>query len=385
MYNYNRGTKYLNAGNSLKALQFYRKCLKENTGFKELYVNMGNCYRLLDNDHKAIESYELANDLEVPFASGEKGRYSLAFNNLGLMHYTYGDVALAKKCYYMALELQPVYGEASWNLANAELKESNCAIGWDLYEYRFDRGIGSVAMNLGTLPRWDGASSGRKITIMAEQGLGDKIMFARYLPLVAKFFSEIEVVCHESLDTFYTGYSISRVPTGDCYMPLCSLPRFFGVVGPQTYTHFSAHEFSKEKLNIGVVCSGSATHANTRNRNCPGGYMSRLSDYGNLYGLNPSDPKLQRVKALAPKTWSDTASYLLGLDIVVSVDTSIVHLAGTLGIPTIMVQPLKETDFRWGTGGQNVWYPSVDVVQNNNNWEQAFEVVRAKLAAVCTK
>jgi ADP-heptose:LPS heptosyltransferase len=67
------------------------------------------------------------------------------------------------------------------------------------------------------------------------------------------------------------------------------------------------------------------------------------------------------------------------MDVIVSVDTSIVHLAGSLGVPTIMVQPLMETDFRWGSGEETAWYQSVSIVPNRNNWDEVFAVVRKKL------
>jgi hypothetical protein len=128
---------------------------------------------------------------------------------------------------------------------------------------------------------------------------------------------------------------------------------------------------------IGVVWSGSATHANNHNRSCFGTYMRDLGDLGTLYSLNPGERHIQGVVPMRSASWDSTIALVAELDLVITVDTAIVHLCGSMGIPTIMIQPLCETDFRWGNvEGPNYWYPSVDIV-NNNSWDAAFVRVRA--------
>lgn len=373
---FNRGTKYLHAGKYTKAISCFKKQARTNS-FKELWLNMGTAYRHIDPS-RVLECYLKAARDDVPFANGSFGPYTLAYNNIGLHAYAEGKDAEAIEFYTAALTIDPLYGEAVWNYANAELRSTNCVSGWDKYEYRFNRGVGSTAIDT-SLPTWDGQTRGDCIVVLSEQGLGDKIMFGRYLSCLKEYFTEVVIVCHESLDCIYAPYKCVRNSSGyNLTIPICSLARIFGIVSERWLDgKFPKYTFPTSGLNIGVCWSGSKTHANDHNRSCSSHYMSELCAYGNLYSLNPDAGSARSVTALKPKDWAETASYLLGLDLVVSVDTSIVHLAGTLGVPTIMVQPLRETDFRWGNGKQpNVWYNSVICVANNNNWDTTFANVK---------
>lgn len=376
---YNRGTKYLEKGNYLKALSCFKK---EKHSFKELYLNMGNCYRGLGDYTLARECYLESNSSEVPSASGKYGPYSLALNNLGMIAYGLGDDALATSYYRACLTLDPLHYDAIWNLGNAELRSTNCANGWNLYEYRFKRNSGAVTIEKYGIT-WDGVTCGDSIVVLAEQGLGDKIMFSRYLKYLGKYFTEVYVQCHPSLDVFYSSYKIVRSASssGATYsIGICSLASIFGVVNVDGWLDgkFEAHDF--DGFNIGVVWAGSPTHVNNGNRSCPSSYFRDLNRYGNVYSLSPDAMAVKGITALNPRTWAETASYVLGLDLVVSVDTSIVHLCGTLGVPCIMVQPLLETDFRWGNGSAaNVWYDSVVVVSNPNSWDLTFAKVHKML------
>lgn len=376
---FNKGTKYLEKKNYLKAISCFKK---EENKFKELYLNLGNCYKMLDNLPKAMECYLLAANDSVPFANGSYGNYALAYNNIGLCEYTVGDDASAMQFYSAALTINPLYGEAIFNYGNACLRSSDCTEGWDHYEYRFKRGPGSVRIDT-SVPTWDGQTRGDRIVVLTEQGFGDKIMFARYLSLLESYFDEVVIMCHPSLDCLYP-YKCVRSTLGfSVSVPLCSLPRFFGIVSENWLDgRFKAHRYNTP-FNIGVCWSGSPTHANDRNRSCSSNYFSSLSSYGTLYNISPDPKVVKNVTPITSMTWSETASYLLGLDLVVSVDTSIVHLAGTLGVPCIMVQPLHETDFRWGNArvaefGNNPWYRSVMVVPNTG-WDSTFAIVDKKL------
>jgi hypothetical protein len=370
----------LEAGKYTKAAQLFREQLQTNQ-FKECYLNLGNCYRYLNQDSKALECYLKAASGGVPFANGTYGPYPSALNNIGLLEYARNNLSVAEDFYRGALALDPLYGECIWNLGNCQLKGSNSVTGWDMYEYRFNRGAGSVVIDR-TIPRWDGFSCGKSICVLTEQGTGDKIMFGRYLALLREYFAEVIVCCHPSLNCFYQGYRCVEVPQGEFSIPLCSLPRIFGVVSVANYLSGSAHDFGPGR-HIGVVAKGSKTHANDYNRSIETYQFARFSRYGKLYSLNPADKPHAKIASLQPRTWQETIDYVLGLDLVVTVDTSIVHLAGTLGIPCVMMQPSRDTDFRWGLPGvQNPWYKSVFVVDNYNSWDTTLDNAE-KLVALC--
>lgn len=384
---YNRGTRYLEKGNYTKALQCFKKQAVTHS-FKELHLNMANAYRGLMQPNKALEMYKLANDSAIPFANGTfSENYALALNNIGLLAYACGDDETAIQHYKTALTLDPLHFDAIWNYASALLRSTNCAseTGWKAYEYRFKRSGKAVPFDL-TKIVWDGISSGRGICVQTEQGIGDKIMFGRYLRRLTEYFEFIDVVCHPSLDVFYSDYNVVRSvseSSANCTIGICSLAQwFFGTVDERYLDgKFVAKEFDKKKFNVGVVWSGSTTHANNHNRSCPSYLFSGLAGYDiKLYGINPADANAKNIENISSKDWATTASTLLGLDVVVSVDTAIVHLCGTLGVPCIMIQPTWETDFRWGKeGDKNVWYKSVDVI-HNHGWEKSIAKVSKLLA-----
>lgn len=387
---YNRGTKYLEKNNYVKALQFLKR---EPLNFKEKFLNMGNCYRGLNNVPKAVEYYLLANDSAVAFADGSySAEYTLALNNLGMICYAENDDQTALELYSRALAIDPLYYEALWNYSNAYLRTGfsgvsiNWSKGWSMYEYRFKRASGAVVVEK-FLPRWDGSSSGTTIVVLTEQGLGDKIQFGRYIHLLREKFSRVVVQCHPTLDCIFSDFEICRTSEGfnGVCVPLCSLAGIFWERHPPAtwlVNKFKALELNETK-NIGVVWSGSTTHANNLNRSCPSSYFSGLSNFGRLYSLNPSAGPGKNIEKYTGKSWSDTAALCLALDVVVTVDTSIVHLCGSLNVPCIMIQPLRETDFRWGNlPGKtitNYWYPSVTVVNNPGSWDTTFDTVHQLL------
>lgn len=391
MHNYNRGTKYLEKGNHIKALQFLKK---SEGSFKEKYLNMGNCYRLMNDYDKAAECYILANSADVPYADGHHSQmYTLALNNLGMLEYAAGLDDNATAFYRHALTMDPLYYDALWNLSNSVLRryfsssvgsEEDWVLGWKLYEYRFKRNIAEKDIRT-EIPQWDGVSSGNTIVVQTEQGLGDKIMFGRYLPLLKEKFARVVVQCHPSLDCLYDDYEIVRSVAeepGAIGIPICSLAGIFGLVNEKWLEgKFNARKFG-EGLNIGCVWSGSTTHLNNANRSCDVSYFRDLSSFGNLYSINPGCRVPKGITDISSTSWSDTASTVLGLDVVVTVDTSIVHLCGTLGVPCIMIQPLKATDFRWGLGHRDTpWYSSVTILENKG-WNAVFAEVRKELECI---
>lgn len=381
---FNRGTKYLQKGENAKALSYYKK--QEKIGkFKELYLNMGNAYKLLGNNKKAMDCFLLAASPNMPFLDGSTKPYSLAYGNIGFMEYLFGNDEMSMEFYRAALTIDPLYGEGIWNYGNACLRASNSTKGWQYYEYRFNRGVNSTKIDT-SVPRWDGKSSGSRIVVITEQGYGDKIMYGRYLPYLEKYFSEVVVCCHPTLNCLYTYETVSDCSGFDVSIPLCSLAGIFGLVEENWMDgRFKAYRYDTTK-NIGVCWNGSPNHANNDNRSCASSYFSSLNRFGTLYSISPDPKVVKNILPITSRDWAETASYVLGLDLVISVDTSIVHLAGTLGVPCIMIQPTQETDFRWGPAfpneepyfGNNPWYKSVMVVPNRG-WDVAFKIVESKI------
>jgi ADP-heptose:LPS heptosyltransferase len=103
-----------------------------------------------------------------------------------------------------------------------------------------------------------------------------------------------------------------------------------------------------------------------------------LTKYGTLYCLTPGFKGTKHINALDINSWEDTCEAIEAMDLIITVDTSVAHLAGCLGKECWMLQPLKDTDFRWGLdsmGSKNDWYDSVKVFRNPNSWDVVFKQV----------
>lgn len=396
--NYNRATRYLEHKRYDKALQFFRR---QPESFKEKYLNMGNCYKFTGFPMKAYEYYLKAADPGVPFSDGVTKDYDLAINNIGLMEYAFGNDEAAVRCFEKGLLIAPDNHNIRWHLGLAQLRQvfSNKAVDKETafvnYDYRFYLPTNKTAIDA-CYERWDGVSSGESIIVLAEQGLGDKIQWNRYAVLLKRYFKRVVLQIPECLWPLFPGWEVctdrSTIQPCTHSVPLCSLTRYFDVSSaPHDYLpHVKPFAFDSSKLNIGIVNSGSTGHKNDYNRSCNISYFSNLtrSNSVQLYNLQPDAKPARNIVNLNPRSWLETCSYVEGLDLIISVDTSIVHLAGTLNVTCWMIQPLMDTDFRWGDssmGTNNVWYPTVKVVRNENNWDAVFGVVKETLSDFSSK
>ena len=388
MQDFNRGTKYLEKHNYAKAAQFFRRQLAVEP-FKECWLNLGNALNKLHKPTEACAALLQAADYNIPFLSGHVGPYPDAYNNLGLLAYAHNHSAQACEYFKFALQYDPLHYDAQFNLSIALLREfcsnqlDDCSVAWRLYQARFKRPK-PTRIDL-SIPLWDLHTPGSVCVVMSEQGLGDHIQFARYVPQLEHYFGTVIFECDKQLHSLFPQLTC----VGDIHapgvvgIPLLDLPARFGVVGGAHLRGVhKPHEFTKTRLNIGVEWSGSPTHANDYNRSCAPGYFAQLAKFGNLYSIRPNAPAVPGVTALNAQSWKQSAELVAGLDLVITVDTSLVHLAGSLGVKTWLLQPLSNTDFRWGNpsmGSNNIWYDSVEVIRNPDSWPRVFEQVQQKL------
>lgn len=387
----------MNKNNYVKALQFFKK---ETVVSKELYLNIGGCYKNLGEDKKAFDYYSLAADHNVPFYDGSFGPYDLALNNLGLMYYMVDRDDLAIEYYLRGLEVNPKFHSCRWHLGISQYRQYLTSRDETLkntatinYDFRFYQTSNYTRVDT-TLPRWDGVSSGTSVVVLAEQGIGDKFQWLRYARLLEKHFDKVWIQIPECLHEMYSDYnvvtSVADTDATHC-VPLCSLTRYFNIdAAPHNYlTKPAAHNFNTSKLKIGIVATGSSSHLNDKNRSCGiHHFLGLVADNVVLYNLTPGAREVKGIESLNPKSWLETASYLVGLDLVISVDTSVVHLAGILETPCWVLLPTKDTDFRWGSGtlgSSNPWWPTVKVFRNPGDWSTVFKVVKELLKNVNSK
>ena len=386
---YNRATKYLEKNNYKKALPMFKQVIKDFP-CKEGYTNLGNCHRGLGQDKEMFKCYETALRDDIPFLDPTSQTHLHAMNNLGLAHYMYGNDEKAIHYYTKAIKLKEDFWEAWWNCSTAILRQASSGNidkfpeGWEMYKARFLKG-GAIKLknDREDLMFWDTKSNGRAILVLTEQGIGDNIMFGRYLSELAKKFEKVYVQCDPSLDWIFKDYTCVR-NASDCdaevAYPICSLGECFPLLDSKWISSNEKFEFGPG-LNVGIVWSGSNTHANNAYRSVPIGYFSALSKYCNLFSLNPMFKGNKYVKPLPIQSWADTAKYIAGLDLVISVDTSVIHLVGSMGCEGWLLQPYKETDFRWGNGVKHsVWYDTIEVFENKQDWSELFARVEERLS-----
>lgn len=389
---YNKATALLNKGNYKKALPLFKEVIKVYP-CKEAYTNIGNCYRALGQDKEMFVSYKTALEPNVPYLDDNSATHLHALNNLGLAYYMYGNDAEAIKLYTRAIKEKDDFWEAWWNCSTAKLRQASStgegfAEAWEMYKARFLKNDPVKLKNKRPgLEYWDTTSSGDAIVILVEQGIGDSIMFGRYLSLLP--FTRVYVQCDPSLEPIFSDFICVRDASDIeeeslVAYPICSLGECFLDIPPGDWLKgkFGARNFDASSLNIGIVWSGSPTHANNAYRSINIERFHRLSSVANLYSLTPGFKGNRHVHALPIKTWTDTAEYINGLDLVIGVDTSVMHLCGSLGVPGLLLQPYKETDFRWGAipapsvvSTSSVWYDSIRVINNPQSWETVFDRV----------
>jgi hypothetical protein len=330
----------------------------------------------------------------VPFADGTRGQYPMALNNLGLLQYSQGSDDMAIAYYKQALQKDPLLKDAIWNHASASLRkfcsneEVDADTAWQMYSYRFKREVNTTALDK-SVPMWDMHSKHKSVIVLAEQGYGDKLHFGRYIQLLYNYFDVVYIQCNEDLNCFFANIAkpfnigLAALSGAEVAIPIGSLAQKFGVVdGAWLRNKFQPRVFDNTKLNIAIEFQGSPSHTNDRNRSCSPAYFQPLRKYANLYTVRSGAPQQPGVVALNSQSWQESAEIVCGLDLVISVDTSIVHLAGSLGKPCWMLQPLCETDFRWGNdsmGFDNIWYSSVQVFRNPRNWQVVFKAVEQQL------
>lgn len=395
---YNKGTSYLEKGNIRKAHIHLTRALKKFQ-FKEGYVNLGNVYRCQCNYKEMFKCYKAAVDPKMPYLQPPQNikadTLQHAYNNLGLAYYMIGDDSTAEKYYHMALARDEEFWECVWNLSTCLLRRASAGetelfpTAWSMYNARFLKSSPVVPKNRKEgLQYWVPGTHVDSIIVLAEQGIGDNIMFGRYLAELSEY-GRVIVQCDNTTRDIFSDYECVNDASECSAMwayPMCSLAGALGGMpaGDWLRGKFGTREFG-DGFNVGIVWAGRPTHANDHNRSVSLGRFSRLAKYANLYSLSPGFKSTSLVTGLDLRSWTDTAVAINGLDLVIGVDTSVMHMCGSLGARGWLLQPAYETDFRWGTGGRSVWYNSIDIYENPGDWAEVFSRIEKDLADVTYK
>jgi|WetSurSiteA1Bulk_404760.scaffolds.fasta_scaffold02809_4 tetratricopeptide (TPR) repeat protein len=359
---YNKGTDCFHKGKYDKAIKLLKQSININPT-KEAHLNMGAAYKQIGDLKKALVCFETSLKLD--------NNYALALNNVGLIHHMWNREETAFDYFEKALTVDPDYADAGWNRALSVLKRAcsgNLDLfkdGWMGYEWRFHKST-PVELSHTDKPRWLGETDGT-VLVMTEQGIGDNIMFMRYLPYIADHV-KIIIQVPDTLKVFFSGYettNTSEIPH-DYYVPICSLGAYFNEIPYGKYLNYTGELDSNLAGGIGIVWKGNPNHGNDANRSSYENMFKRFEKYGKLFSLQYGiKPKI--AEPINIESWEDTIKYIASLDAVITIDSSIAHVAGALGKKVFILVPGIDTDFRWGlTGDTSIWYENATLIRNMN-------------------
>jgi len=318
------------------------------------------------------------------------------------------------KSYKAALALNPDDGDTHWSIALNRLRVGDFKTGWAEAEWRWKAPRLRTNRRHWNRPLWLGAEpvAGQTLLLHNDQGLGDAIQFCRYIPLLVERGARVILETNEQLKKLLSSVAgIAQcvvegetLPDHDFQCPLASLPlalktEIDTIPSSVPYVAVDRDEGRWETFlgstglpRIGIVWSGNPTHLNDHNRSIPLKAMTSLLDVEAQFvslqkNVRESDLAILRERSdildAAPEieNFAGTAALIQHLDLVISVDTSVAHLAGALGKPVWILLPYV-ADFRWLLDrDDSPWYPTARLFRQtaSRNYTGVLDRVRAAL------
>lgn len=403
----NLGSVLLEQGHPEEAAACHERALALRPDYAEARSNRGNVSRVQGKLLQAKTHYEQALAMNPNLAS--------AHSNLGNVLLALNEPAKARAHVDRALLLNPDLVDAQWSRCLLNLLEGNFAAGWRDYEVRHRRM--KTKPRSFSAPLWSGEPlQGATILLHSEQGLGDSIQFLRYVAMVqaagGAVILDLPPRLHRIAAQLSPGVQLltspeDPLPAIDWHCPLMSLPRAFGttldtIPGRVPYLTIpndalktaDSFPWPAEGYRVGIVWRGSPHNQEDRFRSIPAPLLEPLLNlegvrfYSLQIGAAAED--LSLVKAPVEDLQglqvdlADTAALLTHLDLVISVDTAVAHLAGALACPTWLLVSLAP-DWRWLLDREDSpWYPTMRLFRQSmhNDWPSVIDRVRSELAAL---
>jgi len=438
----NLGVALKALGNLEQAVDAYRKAVLLKPDYAEAYNNLGSALQLQGKFAEAVENYRQAvllrpdwaetyNDMAVALSKQGsyrqavessaralqiKSDYPEAYNTMASALHMQAKFHEAVRSYRKAILLRPDYAEAHTNLGITLLLNAEFVEGWRQYAWR--RYAGSITYpHHYQVPQWDGSSFiGKRLLVHYEQGLGDNIQFIRYLPMVKAAGGTVILEVDGSLlgllqsfdgidELVEASYDTKPDVEFDVCVSVLDLPGIFRTTlqtipadVPYLYADPAKVQFWRDRLGqkgfkVAIVWAGRATHENDLNRSCLLENFSPLARIPGvlLYALQKG-PAAGQVRNLPDEItvtniadrledFTDAAAALENMDLIISVDTSILHLAGAMAKPVWAIMPFVP-DWRWMLHRQtSPWYPTMRLFRQTRpgRWDDVFRRVAEEL------
>ena len=408
----NLGIAYYDRREYERAADCYRRALACNPSFAEAHNNLGNAYRALHKLEESIACFDRALRL--------RPTYTDAIANQASALHLIGRIDDAITAYRKAIAMQPNHANAHSGVGLLYLMNGNFAEGWHEYEWRLRSTEATTPSPPGAV--WGGESlQGRRILIYSEQGAGDALQFCRYLPLLRERGATVSLRAPASLVTLIAEsmpwlQTSSDLKSGladyDCHCALLSLPHRMQTrreTIPASVPYLRAPDAALKRwveripttdpaeLKVGIAWAGSQLHVNDLSRSIA------LSAWAPLLGVEGVRFFSLQVGYAAPQAaqapgrgltdlsalltdYAETAAAVEQLDLVVAVDTSVVHLAGALAKAVWVLLPWVP-DWRWLRDREDSpWYPTMRLFRQpeRHAWAPVMARVAEELAAART-
>jgi Flp pilus assembly protein TadD len=391
------------SGDSALAADLQRQAIAFAPGMAEAHNNLGSVLSKQGNIEDALICFGRALALKPDLAD--------ARFNIGYTFVLRGDLGTAERWFRDALELKPQSHTMRFFLGVLHLLQGRFSPGWQEYEFRWSSRPMRNQKRTFSQPQWRGETlRGDSILLYAEQGLGDTLHFVRYAPLVAARGGRVVLEVQPELRRLIAGMEgVAQVlspgdPLPDfCWQcPLMSLPLAFrtGLASiPASVPYLNANDAERERwsqrlqgteLRVGVAWAGNPGHSRDSMRSIRLAELAPLTavEGTQFYSLQKGAAAAQ-IRDLPPgmtvvdldpelKDFADTAAIVANLDLVISVDTSVVHLAGALGKP-VWVLLHQAPDWRWLLDRQDSpWYPTMRLFRKSaaEDWQAVVHRLR---------
>jgi hypothetical protein len=404
----NRGAVLSKLNRNEEALQSCDCAIALKYNYPEAYLNKGKALEALNHLESALDLFKLALSMQPDYLN--------VYLALGNTLSDLGRWQEASLAYNDALTVNPDYAEAHFNQGICRLKLGDFALGLPKYEWRWHKKLSKSPLeHLNASPFWLGRESifGKIILIHAEQGLGDTLQFCRYAKLVAQQGARVYLAVQTPLESLLVGLpgihqllcQSGPLPDFDYHCPLMSLPLAFDTTVdtiptgiPYIFSHPNKVNSWQKFLNppkqprVGLAWSGNKMHTNDHNRSIAlATFIKLLCGDMQFFSLQQEYREDdQAILGQYPQLqffgdqlhdFSDTAALIELMDLIISVDTSVAHLAGAMGKPVWLLLPFNP-DWRWLLDrDDSPWYPTMRLFRQSarGDWDSVIARVASAL------